>query len=48
MRDPDFLDAYIELLLDTWRIRIDHEDGSTALFTARAAEDVARWLGDAG
>ena len=37
----DWIDAYIGLVVDAWGIRIDHEDGSTAPFTALAAEMVS-------
>jgi hypothetical protein len=40
-RDPlglAFIDAYIGIFVDTWGCLIDHEDGSTAPFSAIAAE----------
>jgi dihydropteroate synthase len=41
MRTPEaeqFIDHYVSILVDVWGIRIDHEDGSTAPFTAIIAE----------
>jgi hypothetical protein len=43
MRDPlglAWIDAYIGVFVDLWGCRIDHEDGSSAPFSAIAALEV--------
>lgn len=40
----DIIDEYIDVFVDIWNCKIDHEDGSTAPFSSIAMEDACSRL----